>query len=232
MHLETLLYMLLQSDKTVPPPGVKPDFEALAREAHIHAVPNEWVKVPARKLAIGIDDLENDLGLDPYFTWDNERPSYEVSVHAFEAKARPITNEDYAHYLLLTNKEAIPASWAITKSSENSHQNGVPHVETNGGTVYMNGHSPPLTDSFLNGKVVKTIYGLVPLVYALDWPVIASYDQLAGCAQWMGGRIPTMEEARSIYNYVEELKAKVAGEVRNGTIPAVNGYAFLPFLNS
>jgi hypothetical protein len=69
---------------------------------------------------------------------------------------------------------------------------------------------------------VKTVFGTVLLKYALDWPVVASYDEVAGCAQWMGGRIPTMEEARSIYNYVETSKSKEVQALGN-TIPAVNG---------
>ena len=81
------------------------------------------------------------------------------------------------------------------------------------------------TNAYLNDKAVRTVYGPVPLVYALDWPAIASYDELAGCAKWMNGRIPTMEEARSIYDYVDQLKLKEAGEVIASTIPAVNGYA-------
>ncbi len=54
------------------------------------------------------------------------------------------------------------------------------------------------------------MYGLVPLKYALDWPIFASYDELTACASWMGGRIPTFEEARSIYAYVDSLKKKEA----------------------
>lgn len=57
MHLETLLYMLLQSDKTLPPAGtVKPDFEQLAAQAEQAAVENEWFEVPAQKISIGMDD--------------------------------------------------------------------------------------------------------------------------------------------------------------------------------
>lgn len=59
----------------------------------------------------------------------------------------------------------------------------------------------------------------------MGWPVVASYDELAGCAQWMGGRIPTMEEARSIYAYVDSIKPEFEQSLGN-TIPAVNGYVF------
>lgn len=72
--------------------------------------------------------------------------------------------------------------------------------------------------------MVRTVYGLVPLQYALDWPLFASYDELAGCAKWMGGRIPTFEETRSIYHYVDALKIKEAERQLGKTVPAVNGY--------
>ena len=69
------------------------------------------------------------------------------------------------------------------------------------------------------------MHGPVPLRYALDWPVSASFDELAGCANYMGGRIPTLEEARSIYVHAAELKKKQAVNALGETIPAVNGYA-------
>ena len=72
---------------------------------------------------------------------------------------------------------------------------------------------------------MRTVYGPVPLKYALDWPVFASYDELAGCASWMGGRIPTLEEARSIYSHADGLKAKDAEQHLGKTVPAVNAYS-------
>jgi hypothetical protein len=92
-------------------------------------------------------------------------------------------------------------------SAVNGHQNGT------------DGSSPNITE----GKFVRTVYGTVPLEFALGWPVVASYDELAGCAQWMGGRIPTMEEVRSIYSYVESMKPDFENSLGD-TIPAVNGY--------
>ena len=88
----------------------------------------------------------------------------------------------------------------------NGHQNGT------------NGHSSNIT----NGKFVRTVYGTVPLKLAMGWPVVASYNELAGCAQWMGGRIPTLEEVQSIYSYVESMKPEFEKSLGN-TIPAVNG---------
>ena len=70
MHIETLLYMMLQSPKTLPPPHtVRPDFEEMAREALAARVPNEWFDIPEQALTIGLDDPED--GDDPtrHFGW-------------------------------------------------------------------------------------------------------------------------------------------------------------------
>lgn len=221
MHLETLLYMLVQSDKVLPPPGTTiPDFAALAKRSVATAVENEWFTVPETDVKIGLDDLDSDKITERYFGWDNERPSRSAHVKPFRAKARPITNGEYATYLTKTGKTVIPASWceqqyvsevARAANKRDSVINGIPNG-TNGAGV-----------NIVNDKYVKTVYGTVPLVYALDWPVVASYDEVAGCAQWMGGRIPTLEEARSIYSYVDRSKTKEL-EALGNTIPAVNGY--------
>jgi hypothetical protein len=123
----------------------------------------------------------------------------------------------------------LPASWVEVKvDSESSIEtNGVTDGtdgQTNG---YSNGHlngTAELPESFLTGKAVRTVYGPVPLKYALDWPIFASYDELTGCASYMGGRIPTFEEARSIYRYAEIMKGEKAERQLGKTVPAVNGY--------
>ncbi len=86
----------------------------------------------------------------------------------------------------------LPASWAELNGNGNSRR-------VNGRVNGQNNSTDGLPSSFLADKAVRTVYGLVPLKYALDWPVFASYDELSGCALWLGGRIPTFEEARSIY---------------------------------
>lgn len=128
----------------------------------------------------------------------------------------------------------IPASWAQVSRVKptNGHANGVAktdHTNGNGlnGHSHTNGHaenSASLSNAFLEDKAVRTVYGMVPLKYALDWPVFASYDELAGCASWMGGRIPTFEEARSLYEHVCCLKKKQAERKLGKTVPAVNGH--------
>lgn len=69
MHLETLLYMLLQSDKTLPPTLTTPDFEQEARDARVSRVPNQWFQIPQQNVAIGLDDPEDNSGGDQHFGW-------------------------------------------------------------------------------------------------------------------------------------------------------------------
>jgi hypothetical protein len=69
MHLETLLYMLLQSDKTLPPTKVIPDFEAQAVCAANARVSNEWFQIPEQTITLGLDDPEDNSGPDHHFGW-------------------------------------------------------------------------------------------------------------------------------------------------------------------
>ncbi|KAL2189443.1 hypothetical protein L209DRAFT_761860 [Thermothelomyces heterothallicus CBS 203.75] len=239
MHLETLLYMMLQSGRTRPPPRVPaPDFESLAAKARSERVPNQWFDIPEQEVVIGLDDPED--GTDPHapYGWDNEKPLRRVKVHAFQAQGRPISNEEYARYLYNTRTTKIPASWAqipggTVKAGDETVAagGGIDSAEAdnnNNENGPTNSHSfandVALPESFLDDKAVRTVYGLVPLKHALDWPVFASYDELAGCAAWMGGRIPTFEEVRSIYKHAEALKKEQAENQLSQTVPAVNGH--------
>lgn len=70
MHMETLLYMMLQSDKTLPPPHIpRPDFKALAQAAYVERTANEWFRIPAQDIVVGLDDDENDLAARGHFGW-------------------------------------------------------------------------------------------------------------------------------------------------------------------
>ncbi|PKS08845.1 hypothetical protein jhhlp_003455 [Lomentospora prolificans] len=223
MHFETLLYMMLQSDRTQPPPNApRPDFEGLAKAARLARVPNEWHDVPEQTITIGMDDPENGTDPDCHFGWDNEKPARQETVHAFQAKGRAITNEEYAMYLYENNLDSVPASW-VRVIEQNVPVNG--ELETNGskgGQFVSSGTAPA---GFVQNFAVRTVYGLIPLEYALDWPVFASYDELSGCAAWMGGRIPTFEEARSLYTYTERSnKTEKAEQTLGKTVPAVNGH--------
>ncbi|KAK7217369.1 hypothetical protein V2G26_005372 [Clonostachys chloroleuca] len=205
MHIETLLYMMLQSSKTLPPPHrERPNFEKLAEAAVKARVKNEWFDIPSQAIIIGLDDPEEGTDLDVHYGWDNEKPAREETVHAFQAKGRPISNEEYAKYMIASKLEQGPASWFVPEARP------------------INPDEP--FETFLEGRFVRTVYGPVPLNLALDWPVFASYDELAPCAAWMGGRIPTFEEARSIYAYADRLKKDLLKSKLANKVPAVNGH--------
>ncbi|KAF4263458.1 hypothetical protein KXX13_003174 [Aspergillus fumigatus] len=196
MHLETFLYMLLQSDKTLPPPlADRPDFEKLFHQARANAKPNEWFAIPEQTLSIGFDDTDEQSLPDVSFGWDNEKPQRTITVRAFEAQAHAITNGEYAKYLQATRQRRRPESWVLTHSDEN-------YPISKGVTL----ESSQATKDFMDNFAVRTVFGPVPLEFAQDWPVMASYDELALYAEWVGCRLPTYEEVKSIYNYSAQLK--------------------------
>ena len=145
----------------------------------------------------------------------------------------------YAEYIVDKHITKLPAAWADNSEASDNLAQGNGAVDLNGrtngtngandtnGTSGTNGHTnggpAALPEAFLQGKFVRTVYGPVPLKFALEWPAPASYDELSGCAAWMGGRIPTFEEARSIYTYAQTINGDKAERTLGKTVPAVNG---------
>ncbi|TGZ84454.1 hypothetical protein EX30DRAFT_352885 [Ascodesmis nigricans] len=223
MHLETLLYMLLQADSTPPPPGsIIPDFVAgRAWETRNPPVNPEgcWHTIPSTNLNVGINDPEFTSTLLPaghHFGWDNEKPRHtNVHVPSFKIRSHPITNGEYATYLatqLHSGTVEIPASWIKNKSE----------------SIYLNGDTTPILSSTPSGNPIitnysiRTVYGPVPLPLALDWPAIASYNELAKCAEYMGGRIPTADQVRAVYDHVEKMEKPERTQQQK--VSAVNGH--------
>ncbi|KAK6519417.1 hypothetical protein TWF281_003251 [Arthrobotrys megalospora] len=210
MHLETLMYMLLQHDLTVPPIGVPvPDFRAQFLLDSTKARDGEtWIKIPGQEIVLGTKECEEEGG---FLTWDNEKPALKASIGPFEAFSRPITNGEYALYLEGTKSASYPKSWST--EGRNTHTGVLAEVDRNDSSL-----------AAFNGLFVKTVFGPVPLVYAQHWPVIASYDELNGCANWMGGRLPTREELQVIYDRAEVVKKDLEAKKLAAMIDAVNGH--------
>lgn len=206
MHLETFLYMLLQSEKTLPPIGVEtPDFAKLALTAKENETDNKWFRIPQQSITIGLDDSDDNVLPKDSFGWDNEKPQRSVHVNSFEAQARPITNGEYAKYMQANRLEEIPASWTRIHSDQgNPISKGFGESRQSAARDFM--------DSF----AVRTVFGPVSLDLAQDWPIIASYDELARYAKWTGCRIPTHEEVRSIYLYADQLRGTGVHKITNG----------------
>lgn len=202
MHLETFLYMLLQSDKTLPPIGVdRPNFEQISRQAKINEKPNKWFTIPQQTIEIGLDDCNEEVMPNKSFGWDNEKPQRRVTVHAFEAQARPITNGEYAKYIQEEGIQTYPASWVFNRGQDNPISKGIGSSRAQAGSS-----SSPAVFS-LEDVTVRTVFGPVALKVAQDWPLVASYDEVASYAKCMQCRIPTFEETRSIYHYSDQLKS-------------------------
>jgi L-histidine Nalpha-methyltransferase / hercynylcysteine S-oxide synthase len=123
----------------------------------------------------------------------------------------------------------IPASWTEEpgQSVNGTNDNSAGHTNGNGLTNNHSNGTVSVPASFLDGKAVRTVYGPVPLKLALDWPVFASYEELAACAAWLGGRIPTFEETKSIYEHADFMRKEQAERKLGRTVPAVNGYVDL-----
>ncbi|KAJ6102358.1 Ergothioneine biosynthesis protein 1 [Penicillium sp. IBT 16267x] len=215
MHLETFLYMLLQSEKTQPPSGIDtPDFTQMAQDAKRNAKPNKWFRIPRQTITVGLDDSDKDVVPKDSYGWDNEKSQKKINVHAFEARARPITNGEYAKYLQANRSRAIPASWLLVHPDQ-----AYPIAKG------ISRSSPGATEEYLNNFAVRTVLGSVPLELAHDWPVIASYDELANYAKWVECRIPTFEEVKSIYQFSDRLKEDTSIQRSNGSS---NGVKIVP----
>ncbi|KAF2136009.1 uncharacterized protein K452DRAFT_280666 [Aplosporella prunicola CBS 121167] len=185
LHIETFLYMSILSPNQLPPPDIpRPNFAGMAREAAAERVENEWFRIPEQEFTIGYEDPESDDGPNRFFAWDNERKPYNAQVESFEAQARPVSVGEFAAYLVDTGIEQIPVTWV---DSDNSN-----HTDGN--------------HSFISRHGIRTVWGPLPLSQALDWPATASYNEVAGYAKWVGARIPTLHEVRSIHEYVERTR--------------------------
>lgn len=182
--------MAIQSPNILPPPDVpRPDFPKMAKVAASQRVENQWFRVPAQDFTISHEDPEKDDGSDRFFAWDNEREPYDVKVPPFEAQARPISNGEYAAYLVDRNLVTLPVTW---------------NQKVNPPNFIKDGHKEHALENFISFHTVKTVWGPIPLREALDWPVMASFDEVEGYAKWAGVRLPTLHELRSIHEHVEQ----------------------------
>ncbi|PTD07782.1 Ergothioneine biosynthesis protein 1 [Fusarium culmorum] len=84
----------------------------------------------------------------------------------------------------------------------------VPQLESQGRPVSNGEYAKHLLNdedftTFIARHSVKTVWGPIHLAQALDWPVMASFDEVKRYAHWAGARLPTLHELRSIHEYVE-----------------------------
>ena len=157
MHLETLIYMAVQTNLT---PCIKLPLPLL--EVQDIAMESGWTKILAGTVTLGLND--SDELMCKGFGWDNEFPATEAAFPDFTIQNRPVTVHEYFTYLeQQCLDEDLPASWS--------------HV---GGSWF-----------------VKSIYGLIPFKYAMNWPVYCSHDQATKYASFNGCILPS--EVQIVY---------------------------------
>ncbi|POW19153.1 hypothetical protein PSHT_04954 [Puccinia striiformis] len=189
MHLETLLYMLQQTDfVNQPSEFTPPDWDSLAQEwnstAEAQSEEFELIEYKtSQMITVGHDDLEADDSSSPFseaheYGWDNESPSRKVEVKPFKLEPATINNQEYLDFAIEGLPEAEP----------------VPHHLIPESWVYLFNLSDPKLKK--HQVQVKTIYGRIDFEFAKRWPVQASGRQFELFAQWKGGRLPTADELR------------------------------------
>ncbi|KAI8072481.1 hypothetical protein BC940DRAFT_330631 [Gongronella butleri] len=175
MHIETLLYMLLQSPNVRAPP-VSPPAWAIktSKEAHVDTHP----LAPAPLVTFTATDMVATLGHDDdealdgqqdaltlEFGWDNEHPRRKVPVAPFEIQSRPVTNGEYWAFVNQQPENERGALWPAAWTAMDSD---IPKI--------------------------KTSFGLADLAVARHWPAQVSYIQADAYALAHGMRLPTEEE--------------------------------------
>ncbi|KAJ7076893.1 C-type lectin protein [Mycena belliarum] len=174
-HVETLLYMLIQraGTGTLPPPGfVTPPWELLKIRWDATPPPStESVVLGPATITLGHDDSEADD-----FNTELEAEGRHYGWDN-ESPARQVhVGQFRAAWRPVTNKEFL-AFWRAGKAE--------------------------LPKSWVedDGEVkVRTIYGLIPMEIAAEWPVLTAYDDLAAYAKSKGGRLPTEPELRLFFD--------------------------------
>ncbi|CAJ0625953.1 12399_t:CDS:2 [Entrophospora sp. SA101] len=147
MHLETVLYMLIQSSSTLQPKGVViPKW----KEASTPAPEPKLTTVPRQTITLGHDNDEykddEQYDLCKEFGWYNESPRREVSIESFKIHSRPVTNGEYLEFMRATVNKEYPASWV------------------------------PIDPSLFDYKV-RTLFGPIKMNVAMNWPVMLSQEQ-------------------------------------------------------
>ncbi|KAJ2699498.1 hypothetical protein FB645_005316 [Coemansia sp. IMI 203386] len=177
MHIETMLYMVLQMDPACTKSPVSITFNPSDG-----SVPNvNWISFSGGiDIKIGLaNDSESALGNAALswdyhvFGWDNESPQTSVNIQPFSVRTQPITNGEYLEFVSeklkycvdpsVVAEKVVPKSWTKLASGEY----GVRTVVGN----------PSITSS-----------------EASLWPVFVSQTQAAAYASWCGKRLPSEAE--------------------------------------
>ncbi|KAF7321472.1 hypothetical protein MKEN_00667900 [Mycena kentingensis (nom. inval.)] len=176
-HVETLLYMLIQraGTGTLPPTGcTTPPWALLKQQWDASPKPaTQSVVVGPATITLGHDDSEGDDFL----------PGEELRAEGREYgwdNENPVRQVEVGQFR---------ASWRPVT-------NGEFFVFWKSGAVEL-----PKSWVEQDGDIkVRTIYGLVPLDVAAEWPVLTTYEDLLAYARSKGGRLPTETELQLFFD--------------------------------
>jgi hypothetical protein len=170
MHLETIMYMLIQTEGILPPFAIAASIGThcpLSLEQSLHIVSQKQQFYTSKAGMV-------DLGVDQGLVWDNERPKRTHSIASFKVCQLNVTNVEYYDFWRQhdSQKELFPAQWSLSNESAASGDN-----------VW-----------------IKTLHGKVPLVEAALWPVFVSFELAEAYARWKNMRLLTELECRKLMN--------------------------------
>ncbi|CAO3574350.1 unnamed protein product [Mortierella alpina] len=227
MHLETLIYMLVQSPNTLPPPSVPApwDFKSKTKElvqtsASVSASTSaaKWISIDPSKLnssllSLGYNDSEaRDFAEDKKhdlkaaFGWDNEHPLVAPTQvpSSFKIQSRQVTNSEFLAFLQSASKlndaSMIPASW---------------QMEGQGGAAQE--------------VSVKTVYGPVPLTISGEWPVSCANVQATAYAAWYTSQHSGSSRGKkSEFALPTEHELSIAFKLKQASVPktGMENYGF------
>ncbi|KAE8190706.1 hypothetical protein CF335_g6287 [Tilletia laevis] len=215
LHMETLLYMLVQSNHTLPLPGfTAPDFAALGAEwdaidARIGGAETRQALVRFEQpedVRVGHDDVDKDdhqVVVDPAESTRRAGEGEDEWIARLNALlGQPEfgwDNESPAR-MVSTGKFAI-RSTPITNEEYLEFYNGLPSSEARQDAFPPSWYVEQQKDSesfFAPLRAeevsVRTVYGPIPFSQSHLWPVQASGAQLGHFATSTGGRLPTQAE--------------------------------------
>ncbi|KAJ2081591.1 hypothetical protein H4R24_002212 [Coemansia sp. RSA 988] len=220
MHIETLLYMVLQME-----PGDICAPAICKIPATILTMPREaWLNfVGGHNIVLGnICDNELQLSSKPLpashiFGWDNECPPTSVVLKPFRIRTQPITNIEYFDFLKQFGTSDNCVINANNSSTAIGLQDLVPKswVDLSNDTTHASS-ATSITDhiSLATDYGVRTVVGTpsIKKTEASLWPVAVSEIQAESYAKWCGKRLPTEAEwthAARTYHLAHALDAEL-----------------------
>lgn len=168
MHQETLLYMIHQLPHHLKCKPEGADLPLLTAKNNCDW--DETVRIPGGIAILGAQEGEFA------FTWDNERPTYETLVPAFEVDKYNVTNRAFLTFVQAGGYENREF-WDDQTWAWRSHYNlRYPFYWRKQGEQWK----------------LRALFEDIPL--PLDWPVYVTHAEACAYARFVGKRLPTEAE--------------------------------------